>query len=56
MADKNVYTILSRQLQKWLRYDIKHVKNRHFSPNFGTSYRNFPNFIFGPILTLQNMS
>ena len=29
--------ILSRFLQKWLRYDIKHVKNRHFSRHFGTS-------------------
>ena len=25
---------------KWLRYDIKHVKNRHFSRHFGT----FPRF------------
>ena len=22
--------------KKWLRYDIKHVKNRHFSPHFRT--------------------
>ena len=35
MADKNVYTILSRQLQKWLRYDIKHVKTGIFHPISG---------------------
>ena len=28
MADKYVHKISSRYLQKWLRYDIKHVKNR----------------------------
>ena len=28
--------ISSRYLQQWLRYDIKHVKNRHFSRHFGT--------------------
>ena len=27
MADKYVHKISSRYLQKWLRYDIKHVKN-----------------------------
>ena len=26
----------SRYLQKWLRYNIKHVKNRHFSRHFAT--------------------
>ena len=36
MADEYVYTISSGYLQKWLRYDIKHVKNRHFSRHFGT--------------------
>ena len=36
MADEYVYKIPSRYLQKWLRYDIKHVKNRHFSRHFGT--------------------
>ena len=30
MADEYVYKISSRYLQKWLRYDIKHFKNRHF--------------------------
>ena len=45
MADKYVCKISSQYLQKWLRYDIKHVKNRHFSRHFGT-YRDFPNFIF----------
>ena len=34
MADKYVYKISSLYLQKWMRYDIKHVKNRHFSPHF----------------------
>ena len=32
----NVYKISSRYLQKWLRYNIKHVKNRHFSRHFAT--------------------
>ena len=36
MADEYLYKISSRYLQKWLRYDIKHVKNRHFSRHFGT--------------------
>ena len=31
MGDEYVNTISSRYLQKWLSYDIKHVKNRHFS-------------------------
>ena len=26
MADEHVYKISSRYLQKWLRYDIKHIK------------------------------
>ena len=34
MTDKYLYKISSRYLQKWLRYDIKHVKNRHFSRLF----------------------
>ena len=45
MADKYVYNISRRYLQKWLRYDTKHVKNRHFSRPLGP-YRDFPNFIF----------
>ena len=36
MSHEYVYKISSRYLQKWLRYDIKHVKNRHFSRHFGT--------------------
>ena len=36
MADEYVYKISSWYLQKWLRYDIKHVKNRHFSRHFET--------------------
>ena len=35
MADKYVHKISSQYFQKWLRYDIKHVKNRHFSRHFG---------------------
>ena len=31
--------------KKWLRYDIKHVKNRHFSRHFGTFLR-FSEFCF----------
>ena len=45
MADEYVYKISSRYLQKWLRYDIKHVKNRHFSRHFGTLPR-FSEFYF----------
>ena len=36
MSHEYVYKISSRYLQKWLRYSIKHVKNRHFSRHFGT--------------------
>ena len=45
IADEYVYTISSRYLQKWLRYDIKYVKNRHFHVISGL-YRDFPHFIF----------
>ena len=34
MADKYVYKISSRYFQKCLSYDIKHVKNKHFSRHF----------------------
>ena len=37
MSHEYVYKISSRYLQKWLRYSIKHVKNRHLSRYFGTS-------------------
>ena len=30
MADKYVYKVSSRYLQKWLSYDIKHVKKGTF--------------------------
>ena len=36
MADEYVLKILVDIFEKWLRYDIKHVKNRHFSRHFGT--------------------
>ena len=36
MSHEYVYKISSRYLQKWLRYNIKHVKNRHFSRHFAT--------------------
>ena len=36
MSHECVYKISSRYLQKWPRYNIKHVKNRHFSRHFGT--------------------
>ena len=36
MSHEHVYKISSRYLQKWLRYNIKHVKNRRFSRDFGT--------------------
>ena len=53
MGDEYLYTTSSRYLQKWLRYDIKHVKNRHFSRHFGT-YRDFQKKKI-PILTLQKV-
>ena len=37
MTDKYVYKILSRYLQKWLRYNIKHVKKQALF----TSFRDF---------------
>ena len=36
MSHEHVYKISSLYLQKWLRYNIKHVKNRRFSRHFGT--------------------
>ena len=36
MSHEYAYNISSRYLQKWLKYSIKHVKNRHFSRHFGT--------------------
>ena len=36
MSHEYVYKISSRYLQKWLRYSIKHVKNRHLSRHFAT--------------------
>ena len=52
MADEYVHKISSRYLQKWLRYDIKHVKNRHFSLR---DLRDFQNFIFWQIVMLQKV-
>ena len=52
MTDEHVCKISSRCLQKWLSYDIKHVKNRHFSRHFGTKPW-ISEFYFWPILTLQ---
>ena len=34
MADEYVHKIASRCLQKWLRYDIKHVKKQAFFTSF----------------------
>ena len=36
MANEYVYKMPSRYLQKWLRFNIKRVKNRHFSCDFRT--------------------
>ena len=36
-ADKFMYKIWNPYLQKWLSFDIKHVKNRHFSRHFVTA-------------------
>ena len=36
MSHEYVYKMSSRYLQKWLRYNIKHVKNSHFSRHFAT--------------------
>ena len=54
MADEYVYKISSRYLHTWLRYDMKHVKNRHFHVISGLD-RDFPNCIFLPILMLQKL-
>ena len=43
MTDEYVHKISSRYLKKWLRYDIKHVKNKHFHVISG---RDFSNFIY----------
>ena len=45
MADEYVYKMSSRYLQKWLRYDIEHFKNRNFSRHFWTLPQ-FPEFYF----------
>ena len=45
MSHEYVYKVSSRYLQKWLRYNIEHVKNRHFHVISGL-YRDFPNFAF----------
>ena len=45
MADKYVHKLSSPYLKKWLRYDIKHVKNSNFHVISGL-YRDFPNFVF----------
>ena len=54
MTGEYVYKISSRYLQKWLRYDIKHVKKVTFHVISGLD-RDFPYFIFWPILTLQKV-
>ena len=54
MADEYLYKISSRYIQKWLRYDIKDVKTGTFHVISGL-YRDFPNFPFWPILTLQKV-
>ena len=36
MSHEHVYKFSSRYLQKWLKYNIKYVKNRHFSRHFAT--------------------
>ena len=36
MSHEYVYKISSQYLQKWLRYNVKYVRNRHFSRHFGT--------------------
>ena len=50
-ADKFMYKIWSSYLQKWLSFDIKHVKNRHFSRHFVTAMI-FLILFFWLILTL----
>ena len=60
MADEYVHTISSRYLQKWLRYDIKHVKNRHFHVIYFTDFDASKSvlgsfFAFFPKLRPKNM-
>ena len=45
MTDEDVYKISSSYLQKWLRYDIIHVKTGTFHLISGLNC-DFPNFIF----------
>ena len=45
MPDEYVYKIASRYHQKWLSYDIKHVKTGTFHVISGL-HREFPNSIF----------
>ena len=53
MSHEYVYKISSQYIQKWLRYDIKHVKKHTFFPHF--DYRDFPDFIFSLILMFQKV-
>ena len=46
MADEYVHKISSLYLQKWLRYDIKHVKKTGTFHVISGLYRDFPNFNF----------
>ena len=55
MSHEYVYKISSEYLQKWLRYNIKHVKNRHFSRHFATLPWFSEFYFFWPILTLQKV-
>ena len=52
MADEYEYKISSRYLQKWLSYDKNMSKTGTFHFISGL-YRDLPNLIFWPILTLQ---
>ena len=54
MADEYVYQISSRYLQQWLRYNIDMSKTGTCHLISGP-YRDFPNFIFWPVLTFQKV-
>ena len=55
MADEHVYKFSSHYLQKWLRYNMEHVKKKTGTFHLISGiYRDFQ--IFLPILTLQKVS
>ena len=55
IADEYVHKISSRYIQKWLEIWHKTCQKQALFTSFSGLYRDFPNFIFWPILTLQKV-